>query len=126
MVRWALPPALLLASLFLLPAAIDSATPGSGVVVTAQPGGEKLALVAFSPFCVVLRVGNIAYGMTTSYSLRQVALAEPATGAMPEPLVLNPLGREDVQVSVSFDQSASPRARLFRVPLAAGPAPLQG
>jgi hypothetical protein len=56
MLRWSLVPALLLASIFLVPPAIDSATPGSGVVITAQPAGQKLAVVAFSPFCVVLRV----------------------------------------------------------------------
>jgi hypothetical protein len=125
MVRWTLAPALLLASLFLLPPAIDSATPGSGVVVTAQPGGEKLAVVALSPFCVVLRVGNTAYGMTTSYALHQVALSEPSAAASPEPLVLNPLGKEDVKVAVSFDSSASPRASLFRVPMV-GAAPTEG
>jgi hypothetical protein len=49
MLRWSLAPALLLAGLFLVPLAMDSATPGSGVVVTAQPAGEKLAVIAFCP-----------------------------------------------------------------------------
>jgi hypothetical protein len=120
MLRWALAPALLLASVFLLPPAADSATPGSGFVVTAQPAGQKLAIVAFTPFCVVLRIGNTAYGMTTSYALRRVALAEPATTTSPQPLILNAHGNEDVKVSVSYDSSASPRARLFRVPMAVG------
>jgi hypothetical protein len=122
MVRWALPPAALLASLFVLPVAIDAAAPGSGVVVTAQPAGEKVAVIAFSPFCVVLRIGNTAYGMTTSYALHQVALAEPSAETTPQPLVLNPLGKEDIRVAVSFDSSASPRASMFRVPMA-GAAP---
>jgi hypothetical protein len=120
-----LPPALLLTSLFMLPGAVDSATPGSGVVVTAQPAGEKLAVVAFSPFYVVLRVGNTAYGMTTSYALHQVALAEPSSGSLAQPLILNPFGKEDIQVAVNFDSSASPRVRLFSVPIA-GAAPLEG
>jgi len=125
MLRWAAPPAILLASLFLIPPAIDAATPGSGVVVTAQPGGEKLAVIAFSPFSVVLRVGDTAYGMTTSYTLHEVALAEPSAEATPRPLLLNPLGKEDISVAVSFDASASPRARLFQAPMA-GAAPTIG
>ncbi len=125
MLRWSVAPALLLAGLFLLPPAIDFATPGSGVAVTAQPAGEKLAVIAFSPFCVVLRVGNSAYAMTTSYSLRRVALSEPSVDGSPRPLLLNPLGKEDVRVAVSFDRSASPRAQVIRVPMA-GPDPTEG
>ena len=121
MLRWALAPALLLASVFLLPPAADSATPGSGFVVTAQPAGQKLAFVAFTPFCVVLRIGNTAYGMTTSYALHQVALSEPSTASSPQPLVLNPRGKEDVKVAVTYDRAAPPRARLFRVPMAGAP-----
>src|SRR6202165_704028 len=110
MLRWALAPALLLASVFLLPPVIDSSPPGWGFVGPAEPAGQKLAVVAFSPFCVVLRIGNTAYGMTTSYALHQVALAEPTAAASPQPLVLNPFGKEDVKVAVSFDSSASSRA----------------
>ncbi|MDQ6918643.1 MAG: hypothetical protein M3Z98_04705 [Candidatus Dormibacteraeota bacterium] len=121
MLRWALPPAVLLASFFMLPVAIDSATPGSGIVITAQPAGEKLAVLAFSPFCVVVRIGDTAYGLTTSYALHQVAMAEPSTESTPRPLVLNPNGKEDIRVAVSFDAAATPRARVFHV-LVAGSA----
>jgi|SRR5438105_12131310 len=118
MYRWGLVPALLLAVLFLSPAAFVSDGPGThGLEVTAQFEGQRLAVVAFSPFCVVVRFGNSDFGITTSYLVRRVQLADsnhfdatPGTS-----LILNPRGREDVRVPVSFG-GAPIRARW--VPLA--------
>jgi hypothetical protein len=74
-------------------------------------------VVAFSPFCVIVRVGDSDFGVTTSYLVRRVQLGDPSHHDSPpaNSLILNPRGREDVRVPVSFGGGAI-RARW--VPLA--------
>jgi len=127
MVRWSVLPALLLAALFLAPATLVSDSHGrDGLVLTAQVEGQQLALVAFSPFCVVVKIGDSDYGVTTSYLIRRVQLGDSPRfdTASSNSLILNPRGREDVRVPMTFGQGPL-RARLEPLAFAAIGAPLE-
>jgi hypothetical protein len=105
MFRWSVLPALLLVSLFLFPATLVSDRPGrDGLELTSQVQGHQLALVAFAPFCVVVKVGDSNFGVTTSYLVRRVELSGSTRFASPSPssLILNPRGRTDVRIPLSF------------------------
>ena len=120
MFRWGVVPALLLAAIFVLPVSFATGGPGrDGLELTAQVEGQQLGVVAFSPFCIVLEVGDSDFGVTTSYLVRRVQLGGSSRfdSTPSSSLVLNPRGREDVRVPMSFG-SAPLRARW--VPLVFG------
>jgi len=111
-------PALLLASVFVLPITFATGGPSrDGLELTAQVEGAQLGVVAFSPFCIVFKVGDSDFGITTSYLVRRVELGG-STRFDPTPsgtLILNPRGQEDVRIPMNFG-SAPLRARW--VPIA--------
>jgi hypothetical protein len=96
---------LLAAGLWLLPVLPAAQAPSdSALTITGSLAGHRYLIAVFSPATAIFQVGMETIGITSSYSIRAVALADSESRS--GQVVLNARGGADVELPVKAEHDS--------------------